>query len=218
MARTAGSNGTRTLEAIRKAGLRLIYRQGYEAMSLRQLASEVGIQVGSLYNHISTKQNLLFDLIRVHMEELIARLDRALEGFDSPADRLDAFIRFHVEYHIARKREVFISYSELRSLEPKNYDVIVELRGRYERRLIDILDEGVAHEDFTTADTTVAAFGILAMLTGVCTWFKPGGRLSKDEVIEVYSGMIRDGLVRPGAGFTPDRLLPRPPAGAVPGA
>ena len=64
MARTIGSYGPKTLEAIRKAGLRLIFEHGYEAMSLRQLAAEVGIQAGSLYNHIATKQELLFVLIR----------------------------------------------------------------------------------------------------------------------------------------------------------
>ncbi len=62
MARTVGSYGPKTMEAIRKAGLRLIFEHGYAAMSLRQLASEVGIQAGSLYNHIATKQELLFDL------------------------------------------------------------------------------------------------------------------------------------------------------------
>src|SRR5215213_3187258 len=134
MARTVGSNGPKTMEAIRKAGLRLIYSQGYEAMSLRRLAAEVGIQAGSLYNHISTKQDLLFDLIKVHMDELLERLDKALDGIDSPLERLKAFITFHVDYHISRKREVFISYSELRSLEPKNYDTIVALRRDYERR------------------------------------------------------------------------------------
>ena len=42
-------------------------------MSLRRLASEVGIQAGSLYNHITTKQELLFDLIKTHMDELLER-------------------------------------------------------------------------------------------------------------------------------------------------
>jgi AcrR family transcriptional regulator len=196
MARTVGSNGPKTMEAIRKAGLRLIYSQGYEAMSLRRLAAEVGIQAGSLYNHINTKQDLLFDLIKVHMDELLERLDQALDGIVDPEDRLQAFIAFHVGYHIARKREVFICYSELRSLEPKNYDIVVGLRQQYERKLIGILDDGVAEGRFTVADTTVAAYGILAMLTGVCTWFKPAGRLSKEEVTGIYTGMVRHGLVR----------------------
>ena len=67
MARTIGSHGPKTMEAIRKAGLRLIFEHGYAAMSLRQLAAEVGIQSGSLYNHISTKQELLFTLVRDHI-------------------------------------------------------------------------------------------------------------------------------------------------------
>jgi len=196
MARTVGSNGPKTMEAIRKAGLRLIYSQGYEAMSLRRLAAEVGIQAGSLYNHITTKQDLLFDLIKVHMDELMERLDQALEGISDPEDRLQAFIAFHVGYHITRKREVFICYSELRSLEPKNYEIVVGLRQHYERKLIGILDDGVAEGRFTVADTTVAAYGILAMLTGVCTWFRPAGRLTKEEVTGIYTGMVRHGLVR----------------------
>ena len=72
------------MEAIRKAGLRLIFEHGYSAMSLRQLAAAVGIQAGSLYNHISTKQELLFDLVQDHVNELLRQLDRALEGKTDP--------------------------------------------------------------------------------------------------------------------------------------
>jgi AcrR family transcriptional regulator len=194
MARTVGSHGPRTMETIRRVGLRLIYKHGYEAMSLRQLASEVGIQAGSLYNHITTKQELLFDLIKTHMDELLQESDRALKGIEDPDDQLKTFIAFHLDYHTAHKREVFISYSELRSLEPGNYGVVVALRRAYERKLIDILDCGVAKREFAVSDTTVAAFGILAMLTGVCTWFKPSGRLSKEQVIEIYSDMVLKGL------------------------
>src|SRR5207344_2443537 len=86
MARTIGSHGPRTMEAIRKAALRLIFEHGYAAMSLRQLAAEVGIQSGSLYNHISTKQELLFDLIRDHINELLRQLDRALQEKQRPVD------------------------------------------------------------------------------------------------------------------------------------
>ena len=144
MARTVGSNGPKTMEAIRKAGLRLIYSQGYEAMSLRRLAAEVGIQAGSLYNHITTKQDLLFDLIKVHMDELLNGWIRRWKGISNPEDRLQAFIAFHVGYHIARKREVFICYSELRSLEAEKLRIVVSLRQQYERKLIGILDDGVA--------------------------------------------------------------------------
>jgi len=199
MTRTAGSDGARTLDAIRAAGLQLIFEHGYEAMSLRRLAAAVGIQPGSLYNHIATKQQLLFDLIETHMHALLQALEKALAGIDAPADRLRAFVAFHLAYHLARKREVFISYSELRSLEPANYRAIVALRRLYEREIVGILERGIASGAFLVGDPQVAAFGILAMLTGVCTWFKPGGRLTTDQLIRIYTDMVMGAVMRPAA-------------------
>ncbi|EME70024.1 transcriptional regulator, partial [Paramagnetospirillum caucaseum] len=73
----------------------------------------------------------------------------------------------------------------------------VTLRRRYERRLIDILDQGEAAGLFRCGDARVAAYGILSMLTGVCTWFRPHGRLSKEQVIAIYSDQVLGGLLGP---------------------
>ena len=202
------------MEAIRKAGLRLIFERGYEAMSLRQLAAEVGIQAGSLYNHISTKQELLFDLIQDHMGELLRQLDRALEGKQEPQQRLRAFVAFHVTYHMTRKREVFIANSELRSLEPKNYEAIVALRGAYEKRLADILADGVAKGVFEVADVQVATFAIIALLTGLCTWYRPGGRLTRDAIVDAHEKLVLSGVMpepAPASASNCSRTRPPPP-------
>ena len=209
MARTIGSYGPKTLEAIRKAGLRLIFEHGYAAMSLRDLAAEVGIQVGSLYNHISTKQELLFDLVQDHVNELLRQLDLALEGKKGPEEKLRAFVAFHVTYHMSRKREVFIANSELRSLEPKNYDAIVALRGAYEARLARILNEGVAEGVFEVVDIKVATFAILALLTGICNWYRPGGRLTKEAIVAAHEKLVLSG-VSPRLAIVPARS-PRKP-------
>lgn len=194
MARTIGSHGPITLEAIRKAGVRLIFEHGYEAMSLRQLAAEVGIQAGSLYNHISTKQDLLFDLVQDHINDLLRELDLALEGKADPVEQLRAFVAFHVTYHMTRKREVFIANSELRSLDAKNYDAVVSLRGAYEQRLAQILTDGVSDGVFEVVDIQVATFAIIALLTGLCTWYRPGGRLTRDAIIAAHEKLVLSGV------------------------
>jgi AcrR family transcriptional regulator len=197
MGRIAGSNGQRTAAAIRRAGLRLIHRRGFEAMSLRELAAEVGIQAASLYNHIRTKQDLLFDLIREHLEALLTQTDAALDK--APPDgteRLRAFIAHHVLYHLEKKQEVFIANFELRALEPQHYATIVTMRRAYEGKLIALLDVGVAAGEFEIRDTRITAYAILAMLTGACTWYKPEGRLTKAEVVELHTDMVLHGCVR----------------------
>jgi len=194
MSRTVGSHGPSTLAAIHEAGLQLIYEHGYEAMTLRQLARQVGLQAGSLYNHIETKQQLLFDLIHNHMIHLMEKLDEALEGAENPDDALRRFIAFHLIYHIEKKREVFIGSSEIRSLEPENQEKIVTQRRAYEDRLCAILDAGVEAEIFKIGDSRISTYAILAMLTGICTWYDPAGRVTQDELIKIHTALLIDGV------------------------
>ena len=196
MSRIAGPKGLRTAAAIRRAGLKLIYRHGFGAMSLRDLASEVGIQASSLYNHIRTKQDLLFDLIREHMEALLAQTDAALAAApDTATDRLRTFIRHHIVYHLEKKQDVFIANFELRSLDAPHYATIVAMRRAYEGKLMAVLDAGVATGEFDIHDTRITAYSILAMLTGVCTWYKPEGRLSKSEIVDLHTSMVLHGCI-----------------------
>ena len=196
MSRTAGSSGKKTLAAIREAGLDLIHERGFEAVSLRQLAARVGLQPGSLYNHIETKQDLLFDLIHNHMVTLLQSVDAELDGIEDPLARLKAFIAFHLTYHIERKREVFIGSSELRSLEPKNRKKIVALRRTYEERLCDILERGTEKRLFKIDDIPVSAYAILAMLTGICTWYDAKGRIDRKTLIDIHTRLVLQGVLK----------------------
>lgn len=204
MTRTAGSHGPTTLAAIRQAGLRLITEHGFEAMSLRQLAAEVGLQSASLYNHIRTKQDLLFQLIHEHLTALLAQTDAALAEVAGrpPRARLERFVLHHLTYHMEKKREVFVANFELRGLNPENYKVIVALRRQYEAKLIAILDEGAAAGVFDLIDTHVAAYAILAMLTGACTWYRPDGRLSTADVVTLHTRMLLHGCLKLAEGGT----------------
>lgn len=190
MARTLGSVGEKTFEAIRAAGTRLIWRHGFEAMSLRRLAAEVGIQPGSLYNHFETKQALLFDIVRSHMEALTTRLDEALVGHVGPRDRLVAFAAFHARYHMTRRMQVYVANSELRSLDPENRAAIVDLRRAYERRLEEILESGRAAGLFRVDDLKITTFALISMMTGICEWYRPEGRLGEAELVRLHVDMV----------------------------
>jgi hypothetical protein len=95
---------------------------------------------------------------------------------------------------MTRKREVFIANSELRSLDAKNYDAVVSLRGAYEQRLAQILTDGVSDGVFEVVDIQVATFAIIALLTGLCTWYRPGGRLTRDAIIAAHEKLVLSGV------------------------
>ncbi len=201
MARTVGSNGVRTAQAIRQAGVKLIYQHGYEAMSLRQLAAEVGLQSGSLYKYFENKQSLLFDIVRDHMDDLMAKADEALAGLTDPMDRLKAYVGFHLRYHMTRKAHVFIANMEIRSLEDEHRGEVVAMRRRYEGLLDTILRDGAAQGAFKVVDPRVSTYAIISMLTGICMWYRPEGRLSQDELVAIYTDLVTAGVAEPEAGL-----------------
>lgn len=190
MARTQGSHSGITGPKIREAALRLFAQQGYAAVSMRQIAKEVGVQAGALYNYTPDKQSLLFNLMEGHMVELQAAWD-AVPRADSALERLRAFTGFHIRFHLERPDAVFIAYMELRNLTEENFTVIESLRRDYENGVEGILKEGVEQGVFAIPDTKIATLAVIAMLNGVNTWYRSEGRLSLDEVEQAYWGMVQ---------------------------
>lgn len=188
MARKTGSHGEITGPRLRQAARALFARHGFAAVSMRQIAAEVGVQAGALYLYTPDKQSLLFDLMRQHLEELLAAVDTEPRP-ETPTERLAGFVRFHIRYHLDRPEEVFIAYMELRNLTPGNFAAIEALRHAYEARLEAILRDGMAAGAFEVADSKLATLGVIAMLNGVTQWYRDGGRLSRDEVEAIYAEM-----------------------------
>lgn len=193
MARPKGSNADITGPRVRAAAQRLFARDGYAAVSMRQIAAEVGVQAGALYLYTPDKQALLFDLLDSHMRDLIAAYDAEVLAPD-PMARMAHFVRFHIGRNLDRPSAVFLSYMELRNLTPDNFAAIEALRRAYEDRLARILADGQAAGLFAVADVRLATMAIIAMLNGVNTWFRDGGRLSRSEVEEMHWAMIRKAL------------------------
>ncbi|TNJ41815.1 TetR/AcrR family transcriptional regulator [Phaeobacter sp. B1627] len=190
MARTQGSHSDITGPRIRAAAQELFARHGFAAVSMRQIAAHVGLQAGALYNYTSDKQSLLVDLMQAHMEDLLAAWAEQRVSGDAVA-RLEAFVRFHIRYNLERSDAVFIAYMELRNLTEENFARIEDRRRAYEDQLENILKEGVATGVFQVPDTKIAALAVIAMLNGVLTWYRDGGRLSLTEVETLYWDMVR---------------------------
>jgi AcrR family transcriptional regulator len=189
MPRTIGSYSQNTRTLVRQSAERLFARHGYAAVSMRQLASDVGVQVGTIYNYTKDKQALLFAIMSEHMTELLQAWSREGQTID-PIDQLSQFLNFHLDYHLARRDAVFIAYMELRNLDAANFAQIETLRRQYEDALERILIAGKNAKAFDIADTRITTLAIIGMLTEVVTWYRPDGRLKLDDVKSRYREMV----------------------------
>ena len=190
MARKQGSHSDITGPKVQQAALRLIAQHGYAAVSMRQIAAEVGVQVGALYNYTPDKQTLLFDLMHDHMVALLAAWEAAAKPED-PIGQLEHFTRFHIRFHLPRADQVFVAYMELRNLSPENFAKIEDLRRQYEDALEAILRTGEEAKVFAMQDRRVTTRALIAMLTGLINWYRLDGQLETEKVEAIYWALVR---------------------------
>jgi len=197
--RKPGSKGAETLRNLRTAAIQLLSEHGYGAMNLRMLAKKVGIQASSLYNYIDSKQQLLFLLCEETTAALALELDQTLEGVQDPAERLRKFVAFHLGYHIVNRKQASVLQMEIRSLTAKNFQAITKLQRLYTDKVHRIVDDGVAEGAFRVADSEIATFALVQMLTAVTRWYRPQGRLALDQLVEIYTDLSLGMLHADGA-------------------
>lgn len=208
--RTRGQKrGDDTAEQIRLAGVRLFARSGYQATTTRDIAAEVGIKVGSVYNHFSSKEELLFVIMRGVMVDLVEAIERVAVAHPDPVERIRAMVATQVRFHAERAEDIFIGNSELRSLDGARLAAIIELRDRLGAIFEKAVADGLRDGSFHVPDGRMAAFAIVAIGIHVATWYRPNGRLSVDQIAAVFADFVLRGLTNP------DEQVVMPAVGAV---
>lgn len=187
--------GRSVREIVLAAAVKLFAEYGYHAAPLRDIARMAGIQAASIYYHYANKEALLVEIMETHMLHLNANLERILHEQTDPQKRLYDAIANHIRLHTSYKAEFFIIDTEIRALEGDNRSYILSLRDRYEFLLQELLQDGMQKGVFRQSDVKVSSYAIIAMCTEVSTWFRPNGRLSVQQVIDLYSQMITQGLL-----------------------
>ena len=189
------SEGRSVRENVRSAAVQLFAEYGYHAAPLRDIARIAGIQAASIYYHYANKEALLVEIMETHMRQLNANLERILHEYHDPQQRLYEAIANHIRLHTTYKSEFFIIDTEIRALEGDNRAYILSLRDHYEELVQELLQDGMKQGIFRPSDVKVASYALIAMCTEVSTWFRPNGRLSVQQVIEIYHQMITQGLL-----------------------
>ncbi|MFJ5956454.1 TetR/AcrR family transcriptional regulator [Paenarthrobacter sp. NPDC092416] len=174
-------------DVIRAEAAKLFFDRGYDATSLRQVAAAAGLKVGSLYNHIDSKEHLLLQIMGGIMDDLMDSIRRAAAVEGDAVAKLQAALAAHLRFHAERAREVFIGNTELRSLSNGARDVVIAKRSEYELLLQELIEEAGTAGLADVADARIHVYSFVAQATHVASWFKPGGRMTLDEIVSIYT-------------------------------
>ena len=153
---------------------------------MKDIAEALGVRAPSLYNHVSSKQEVLFAIMDTAMDRALAALDEALRQVDDVTDALRLATESLVLDFLRFPAEVTVCNTEVRSLEETNRRAIVAKRDAYAARVRDIIERGCSVAAFSTESPQLAAFAVLELGNGAKSWFRPGGRYSDVEVAREY--------------------------------
>jgi AcrR family transcriptional regulator len=176
-------------EQILEEAARLFGRRGYHATSMRDIGEATGMLAGSLYAHISSKEDLLFEIVLQAANQFLDRLE-ALRALDlSAEERLRRAMRAHVGVVADNLDEAWVFHHEWKALTGERRDGVRRLRRRYEQ----LWDE-IVRDLPGAADPRFARLLVLSAANWTYTWYRTEGPLSPDEVADRFSDLLLAGL------------------------
>lgn len=177
---------------ILEAALQAFYEHGYHGTTTRDLARRSGLSVPGVYHYYPSKQDILFDLMNVVIDELLTRSRQALEAASpDPRSQFDALVESLLRFHMYRRTGATVSTAELRSLEPGNRERYVAKRDEQQRMLDRVILDGVREGVFSTPYPKDASRAIASLCVGVASWYRPDGSLPVEALLERYSQIAR---------------------------
>jgi AcrR family transcriptional regulator len=142
----------------------LMAEQGFDAITLADIAHAAGVGRTAVYNHFPDKESLLLGFITHETEQYTATLQRALDDIDDPVEQLRAYVRAQAQlkrvYHVAPGPELRTVLSRGTQARVREHVVVVE------QLLRQILVAGVASGAFPEQDLDVTVPLVNACLSG----------------------------------------------------
>jgi TetR/AcrR family transcriptional regulator, cholesterol catabolism regulator len=181
----------RRRELTREAA-KLFAQKGYHGTSIGDIAEALGMQKASLYAHIDSKEDLLYETMREGADAFHAALDAIPE--DAPAtDKIRLALRGHLRVVAAQLDVATVFVQEWRYLEGERRDEIIAERRRYEERIRELFREGRELSELRAdLDESVAALLLLSAANWAYTWLQPGR--DTDELADRFFALLVDGM------------------------
>lgn len=181
----AGVN--RREDILRQAGT-LMAAKGYDATSMRDIASAVGMLPGSVYYHFASKEALFVELHNDVVQTMTARVREAIDGISQPWDRLRLAARAHLEGLIDTDNLVAIVSPQFIHDQTEISKVVMTHRSTYEQIFRDIFTSLDLPPD---ADGTVLRLGLFGSLNWVPVWFEHGGPRTPAQISDHFVDVLK---------------------------
>jgi AcrR family transcriptional regulator len=181
-------------EQIYSTARSLFSERGYPATTVRDIAREMNMQAGSLYAHIDSKEDVLWEIVSRAATQFLDAVEPIAASDRRSAEKLRDMVRAHVDVLAENLDDATVFLHEWKFLGSDRREAIALMRNRYESFYRQVVEEGIRTGEFTPADPKMAALLVLSAVNWMPQWYSPSGPLSPQEVADTFVELILSGL------------------------
>ena len=183
-------------QIIQEAAVRLFRDKGYSATSMRDLADAVNLKASSLYNHISSKEEILKNICFENAHRFLDGMKEVESMPGTATEKVEFLLRLHIRTATGDAASVMAFNDEWRHLTEPLLSEFMALRKDYESRFLALLKAGMQAGQFQNIEPIIALHTIFSSMRWLYDWFQPGKKLTAEEVEEDIIRMLMKGLAK----------------------
>jgi len=183
----------RKQEIIKKSEI-LFKEKGYSAVTMRDIASVMGMKAASLYNHIKSKQEILSLIILSLAEQFTAGMEAIVVSDKTTLEKLQEIIALHIQITTNHPNGMASLNANWMHLEEK-LDYYFELRDGYEDSFRDIIVVGIEKNEISAVNPEVLLFSMLSTLRSLYLWIPKKDDVSLIDLDADLSKVLLKGVI-----------------------
>lgn len=181
-------------EEIITTAAKLFKEKGYRAVSMRDLAEELGIKAASLYNHIHSKQEILSLIVISVAESFTKHINAVFPKTNSSVEKLEEIIHMHIDITVKETNFLACTNNDWMHLEKKQLVRFLYMRNDYEGKFRQIILKGMKNGELQNRNPEIVLFSILSTLRTFYLWYSKKNSLSPEELKQEMTNTLLSGV------------------------
>jgi len=183
-------------EEILLVSARLFREKGYMATTMEDIAAELYITKPALYYYIKTKHDLLYEICESAINRLMEGVKEIGDSMGTPEERLRDMVKLHVNMFSKHGDIINVYLADEGELPPEKRDYIRGRSREYEAIYREIIRDGINEGVFRDVDVRMVVRAISGMCNWPSSWYRPDGKMTADEIADVFLDLILNGCRR----------------------
>lgn len=196
MGRIKTENNSSRKDIIVQKAATLFKEKGYKAASMRDLAEVVGVEAASLYNHISSKAELLHIMCLDVANRFNSKMDEVETETIPAKEKIEELLRFHIQEMLNNFEDVYVSDREWKHLSDPYLSNFQNQRRTYRKRFAAIIEEGIRKKEIKKIDASTAVLIMLHAISGIESFHRSKQRISAKDLEENMVTILLNGLAK----------------------